>query len=438
MEISVFGLGYVGCITAACLARDGHRVIGIDVNPKKLSLLKAGRSPVIEPGLDELIKEAIASGNLTVSSDTHEAIRNTSVSLICVGTPSDAEGKLDLSYVEKVCQGIGNALAIKPDFHTVIVRSTVLPGTVQEVVIPTLKYSSGKEPGLEFGICMNPEFLREGSGIEDYDNPSYIVIGEYNGRSGEIAAQVFDNVDAPCIRTSLELAEMIKYANNAFHALKVTFANEIGNISKAHGIDGREVMKVLCLDQQLNISSAYLKPGFAFGGSCLPKDLRALVHRGTERDLECFLLNSILESNASQISRAEKMIEETGHRKIGILGLSFKSNTDDVRESPILFLISRLIKKGYEISIYDGNVDVSKLLGANKAFIESETPYIGSLIKESPNEVIQDADVVVVATNSQPFIAAVDSLRVDQVLIDLVGVDDQIDKSGIHYDGICW
>ncbi len=438
MRISIFGLGYVGCVSAACLAQSGHEVLGLDTSPQKVDLISSGRAPVIEPGLDRLVREAVQSGSMRVTSDSRDAVHNSDVSMICVGTPSNKNGSLNLQYVENVCREIGTGLAHKHGYHVVIVRSTVLPGSAEERLIPLLEQHSGRRAGPDFGVCMNPEFLREGSAVADFYNPGQIIIGELDQHSGEVVEALYRDVQAPTIRTTIRIAEMIKYANNAFHALKVTFANEIGVLCKAHGIDGREVMETLCQDTRLNISPAYLRPQFAFGGSCLPKDLRALLYRAKERDLECSLLKAILVSNQQQIQRGIDLVESTRHKKVGVLGLSFKPGTDDVRESPVVSLIERLIGKGYRVSIYDERVELGRLVGTNKAFLEREIPHIASLMCSSLEELLEWAEVVVVAHGGATFRRVLSLIREDQTLIDLVGiVADNMDIRG-GYEGICW
>lgn len=401
MRISVFGLGYVGCVSAACLAHDGHHVIGVDINPQKVQMLQMGRSPIIEPGLDALVEEGISSERLCVTTDGVTAVTNSDVSLICVGTPSNGNGSLKVDYVENVCRQIGAVLADKPSDHVVIIRSTVLPGTVQGTMLPILEEASGKKAGVDFGLCMNPEFLRESTAIDDYYKPSYIVIGELNTASGDAVESMYEHVDAPFIRTSIQTAEMVKYASNAYHALKISFANEIGNLCRAQGIDGREMMEIFVQDTQLNVSSAYLKPGFAFGGSCLPKDIRALLYRAKERDLSLPVLSAVLDSNERQIQRGIEMVERTGMKKIGVMGLSFKAGTDDVRESPIVTLIETLIGRGYQVQVYDETVRPERLIGANKAFLERELPHIASIMRSSIDEVLQEVEVVVIANASR-------------------------------------
>jgi len=422
MRVSVFGLGYVGCVSAACLTQDGHTVIGIDLNLQKMELMAAGRAPVVEPGFEELMGKAARSGRLRVCHDSQAAVMESDVSLICVGTPSNANGSLNSRYVENVCSEIGAALAAKPGYHVVVIRSTVLPGTVQERLLPIVEQQSGKRAGVAFGMCTNPEFLREGSAIRDYYHPSQVVIGELDRSSGDAVQQLYTAVDAPIVRTTIQAAEMLKYACNAFHAVKIAFANEIGNLCLAHGIDGNELMELFCQDRQLNISPAYLMPGFAFGGSCLPKDIRALLHRAKEQELDLPLLGAVLESNREQIQRGITLVEQTGRRKVGVLGLSFKAGTDDVRESPSVPLLETLIGRGYQVSIYDENVKPERLIGANKAYLDRELPHIASLMYSTMEEVVERVEVVVIANGTPAFARVPGLLREDQILIDLVGL----------------
>ncbi len=438
MRISVFGLGYVGCVTATCLAANGHTVIGVDVDPRKVRLVESGRSPIIEPGLRELIASVVEADRLRATLDADEAVRETDISLVCVGTPSNRHGCVNLQFVDKVCSEIGRGLDSKPGYHVIVVRSTVLPGTVLDRLIPIIEQSSGRSAGSDFGVCMNPEFLREGSALKDYHHPAYTIIGQLDQRSGDMVEQLYGDVDAPIIRTTIPAAEMTKYTSNAFHALKVVFANEIGNLCKAHGVDGQEVMDIICQDRQLNVSSAYLKPGFAFGGSCLPKDVRALTYRAKERDVDVPLLNAIMESNQQQIQRGVELVERAGGRRIGILGLSFKPLTDDVRESPTVSLVETLVGRGYQVAIYDRNVDPSQLIGANRAFLERELPHIASLMRSSLEEVVRDADVIVVANGSSDFRHVPELLSEDQTLIDLVGIARNDRQMRGQYEGICW
>jgi GDP-mannose 6-dehydrogenase len=438
MNISIFGLGYIGCVTAACLAKDGNQVIGVDVNPLKVELVASGRSPIIEPGLNELIEQFVGDKKLQVSVDVQAAIQNSNISLICVGTPSNDNGSLKLDYVKKVCAEIGEALAKKSDYHVVVVRSTVLPGTVEDLLIPILEQYSGKKAGMDFGVCMNPEFLREGSAIRDYYKPSYVVIGELDQRSGDLLGPLYACIDAPAFRVPIRTAEMVKYVSNAYHALKIVFANEVGNLSRAQGIDGQRVMEIFCADTQLNISTTYLKPGYAFGGSCLPKDVRALLYRAKELDVDCAVLGSVLPSNQKQIDLSVKMVEKTGKKKVGFLGLSFKPDTDDLRESPAVILAETLLGKGYGIKIYDDKVELSRLIGANKVFLESELPHIASLMCSSMEELISQSDVVVITNGSKAFRQAPELMNKQQILIDLVGVAKEGRELPGAYAGMGW
>jgi GDP-mannose 6-dehydrogenase len=437
VNVSVFGLGYVGSVTAGCLAADRHTVVGVDVNPLKVELINAGRSPVIEPGLDELIADGQRAGRIVATLDAGEAVAATDVSVICVGTPSNGNGSLHLGHVEGVARQIGSALREKDGRHLVVVRSTVLPGTVEGTVVPAIEESSGSPVGHAFDVCVNPEFLREGSALHDYYNPSYVVIGEREASSGDTVASLYEQLGAPVIRTSLRTAEMVKYASNAFHALKVAFANEIGTLAKRQGIDGREVMDILCEDHVLNLSAKYLQPGFAFGGSCLPKDVRALAYSAKQTDVDVPVLGSVLESNQRHIARAIEMVESAGNRRVGVIGLSFKSGTDDVRESPVVALIETLVGRGYAVSVYDELVDPSRLIGENKASLERELPHIASLMRDSLEVVVDDAETVVVAATGADVSRVLDELRPDQHVVDLVGVAGNGD-SRAGYDGICW
>jgi len=438
MKVSILGLGYVGCVSAACLAKDGNEVIGMDVNPVKVELLASGKSPIVEPGLNELIEQSVQNGRLQVSTDVLYTVKNTSVSLICVGTPSNDNGSLKLDYVKTVCREIGEALGQKDDYHVVAVRSTVLPGTVEELLIPILEKSSGKKAGADFGVCMNPEFLREGSAIKDYYKPSYVVIGEWDQKSGDVVSELYKNIDAPAFRVPLRIAEMVKYVSNTYHALKITFANEVGNLSKAQGIDGQRVMEIFCTDTQLNISATYLRPGYAFGGSCLPKDVRALLYRAKELDVDCDVLGSVLPSNLRQIELSVKMVEKTGKKKVGFLGLSFKPDTDDLRESPAVILAETLLGKGYSIKIYDDKVELSRLIGANKAFLENELPHIASLMCHSMEELIEQSEVLIITNGSKAFRQVPELMNKQQVLIDLVGVAKEGRDLPGAYEGIGW
>lgn len=437
MKVSIFGLGYVGTVTAACLAGEGHQVIGVDTLPEKVGLINSGRSPIIEQDIAEIIKKVVNEKKLYATEDASEAIKHTDISLVCVGTPSQLNGNLDLRYVRRVCERIGQELKDKEAFHVVVIRSTILPGSMRETVIPTIEESSGKKAGIGFGICNNPEFLREGTSVYDYYNPPKTVIGEVDAKSGDQLAVLYKNLTAPMIRTNLETAEMVKYVDNVWHALKIGFANEIGNLCKALNIDGHKVMDIFCQDRKLNISSAYLKPGFAFGGSCLPKDLRAFNYCAKNIDIVLPIMNSILKSNQLQIQRGLNMIMEKGKNKIGILGFSFKAGTDDLRESPMVEVIERLIGKGYDLRIFDRNVNVAKLVGANRDYILNVIPHISKLMVESIDEVLNHAETIVIGNSDAEFKSAFNNIRKDQTVVDFARIDIETPQQG-DYDGICW
>ena len=436
--ISVFGLGYVGCVLAACLAERGHNVIGVDVNTMKVETLNRGESPLIEPGLGELIHKNVNAGRLKATQDTEWAVINSDLSFICVGTPSNANGSLNTDYVTRVCEDIGSGLAKKNAFHVVVVRSTLLPGTTEEMLQPILENCSGKTTGVGFGLGYNPEFLREGTSIKDFFDPPYTVIGADDEKVMEVVKQVYSMLSAPLIEVPIKVAEMVKYVNNAFHALKVTFANEIGSICKQQNIDSHQVMEIFCMDRKLNLSPYYLKPGFAFGGSCLPKDLRALLYHSRKLDMNLPVMEAILPSNDLQIAHAYQLIRQTGCKKIGVLGLSFKEGTDDLRESPMVELIEHLVGKGYQVKVYDKNVSLSKLHGANRAYIEHEIPHISQLLTESIEDVIEHSDVVVVGNKTEGYPQISEKLREDHKVIDLVRVNDGPYTSNGHYQGIGW
>jgi len=437
MKIGVFGLGYVGAVSAAALAHAGHRVIGVDPNLTKVEMINGGRSPVIEAGLDDLIRDGVEQGRIGATNDAREAVLGSDISLVCVGTPSNGNGSLDLTQIQKVCQEIGLALAERSGFHVVVVRSTMLPGSTEEVVIPTLAAASGRRPGVDFGVCVNPEFLREGTSIRDFRDPPFTLVGGTDATSIGMVASLYSSLDAELIEAQIKVAEMVKYACNAFHGVKITFANEIGNICADHGIDSHRVMEILCADTKLNISPAYLKPGFAFGGSCLPKDLRALVYHARRFDIDAPLLEAISRSNRGQIERALEMIKRTGHKRIGVLGFSFKAGTDDLRESPMVELIERLIGKGYTVRVYDRNVSLANLQGANRAYIEKEIPHIASLMAETVDDVISSSEMIVIGNGDEAFRRAVDEARPDQSILDLVRIGGG-ESSSAHYEGICW
>jgi GDP-mannose 6-dehydrogenase len=435
MKLSVFGLGYVGCVSAACFSEAGHEVIGVDPNPLKAQSINDGRSPIIEPGVGNLIDAAVRNRRLKATTDVTPAIAESDLSLVCVGTPGNHNGSLDLRYIRRACQEIGAALATKQGYHIVAVRSTTLPGTVAGVIIPTLEAHSGKVAGRDFGVAVNPEFLREGSSINDFNNPPFTLIGADDDDAAAPIAELYSGLNAPLLTVGIREAEMVKYACNAFHALKVTFANEIGMICRELGVDSHRVMEVFCRDTKLNLSPCYLKPGFAFGGSCLPKDLRALTHKAKEVDVNAPVLNSILVSNQFQIERAVELALRTGRKRVGVLGLSFKPNTDDLRESPMVTLVERLIGKGLKLAIYDRDVELARLFGANKEFIENEIPHISSLMRRELQEVVEFAEVIVIGKRDEEFRAA--AVSNGRAIIDLVRMID-CDETGENYQGICW
>jgi GDP-mannose 6-dehydrogenase len=436
MKINIYCLGYVGSVSAACLASEGHFVLGIDVDGLKVDCINRGTSAVVEPGLSELISSSVASGRLRATTGQAEGA---DVSMVCVGTPSNENGSLCLDYVARAAAQIGEFLRNGDSYHVVCIRSTVLPGTVEGMVVPLLEQHSGRKAGQDFGVCMNPEFLREGSSITDFHQPPMTVIGELDSRSGDVVQALYAGVTAPVVRTKIGNAEMVKYTANAFHGLKVTFANEIGNLCKRLGLDGREVMEIFCRDEKLNISAAYLQPGFAFGGSCLPKDLRALLHKARELDLEPPVLRSVLVSNSNQIDEAYRMIKRSGKRKIAMLGLSFKPGTDDLRESPIAALVELLVGKGHEVSIYDREVLLARLHGSNRAYIEQTIPHLSRLMKPSVDSALEDAELIVIGKRSVEFREPLSRLANGHQVIDLASLfAAPSDREAMVYEGICW
>ncbi|HET7766812.1 MAG TPA: nucleotide sugar dehydrogenase [Burkholderiales bacterium] len=437
MKIAVLGLGYVGAVSAGCLAEEGHQVVGVDPESRKVDLINAGKTPIIEKDIGPIIERQVAGGRLSATTDVAAAVRRCDLLLICVGTPSRSNGDIDLKYIERVCEQVGTALRGHPGAPVVVVRSTMLPGTMRGKVIPALEASSGRRAGIEFGVCINPEFLREGTAVQDYFNPPKTVIGEINRASGDVLASLYAQIGAPLVRTDIETAEMVKYADNAWHALKVGFANEIGSLCKGLGLDSHRVMDIFCRDTKLNISPYYLKPGFAFGGSCLPKDLRALLYKAKTLDVSLPILAAILPSNAEQIERGVRAVIDQGGKKVGVLGLSFKAGTDDLRESPVVELTERLIGKGYDLRIYDANVRLASIHGANRDYILHRIPHISRLMSESIEDVLEHADTVVIGNAAPEFRDVPKRLTDRQTLIDFVRVTDARSVSGI-YEGICW
>jgi GDP-mannose 6-dehydrogenase len=434
----VFGLGYVGTVTAACLAHQGNQVTGVDLNRAKVEAIEAGRSPIVEPRVDELIAECHQACRLHATSDAAAAVLETEISFLCVGTPSMRNGQLDLGHLEPVCRQIGDALKTKNSFHAVVLRSTVLPGTAETVVIPALEKASGKRAGKDFGVCVNPEFMREGSAVTDFMEPVTTVIGGDSAHT-TILRDLYAWVPGRIFETSLRTAEMVKYVSNAWHAVKVAFANEAGSLAKELEVDAEAVLEIFAADTKLNISPSYLKPGFAFGGSCLPKDLRALAHRARELDLKLPLLESILLSNEKHFDRAVELILQTGKKKLAMLGLSFKAGTDDLRESPQVQLVKRLLGEGCEIQVWDDHVSLGRLIGSNRQYIEEVIPHIGSLLRSDLGEVLQGAEVVVVGTRAVGSDILRQKLRPDQVVIDLVNLEKSRRLAGLAaYEGICW
>jgi GDP-mannose 6-dehydrogenase len=437
MRVSVLGLGYVGVVVAGCLARRGHEVIGVDVEPGKVALLNSGRSPIIEKDIDQIIAQEVAAGRLSATAHVAAAVPRSDLIMVCVGTPSRSNGEIDLRHVQRVCEEIGAALRTHPGAPVVVVRSTLLPGTTHQLVLPTLEASSGRQAGTDFGVCVNPEFLREGTAVHDYLHPPKTVIGELNRASGDLLASVYAGLAAPLLRTDIETAEMVKYADNAWHALKVGFANEVGRLCKSLHVDSHRVMDIFCRDTKLNLSECYLKPGFAFGGSCLPKDLRALLHKARTLDVALPILAAVLPSNELQIERAVETVIEHGSRKVGILGLSFKAGSDDLRNSPMVELAERLLGKGFELRIYDDKVRLAGIHGANRDYILHHIPHISALLASSIDEVLEHAGTVVIGNAAPEFRAVLPRIGYRQTVIDLVRIGDCHSVSGV-YEGVSW
>jgi GDP-mannose 6-dehydrogenase len=435
MRISVFGLGYVGCVSLGCLARNGHDVIGVDVSSFKVELINSGKPTILEKDIDVIIKDGYERGRISATTCADEAVSNTDLSIICVGTPSSPHGHLDLSYIYKTAEQVGKALQKKETFHTIVIRSTVMPGTNQKFG-EIVEENSGKKRGTDFSVVSNPEFLREGFAIKDYYHPSITVIGGDHDYAIEKVASIYQGLDAPIEITDIKIAEIIKYVNNSYHALKIAFANEVGNVCKAVSIDSHKVMELFCKDTRLNISTSYFKPGFAYGGSCLPKDLKGFLTLGHDNYLNTPVLRCINNSNENQKKIALEMVEKTGKRNVCFVGLSFKEGTDDLRYSPSVDLAEMLIGKGYAVTIYDENVRLSKLIGANKAYINQRLPHLSSLISNDLYMAIKQNDVVVI--NHKNFDASTYAhlLEEKHAVIDLVRIN-QIECLP-NYEGLCW
>ena len=438
MKVSVFGLGYVGCVSAACLAAQGHEVVGVDVNSTKVDLVNRGQSTVVEERIREITEQVVRDGALRATTDVTEAINATDISLICVGTPSASNGSLSTEYLERVAVEIGVALAAKDSRHTVVFRSTMLPSTCEKLLVPLLEKSSDKVAGADFGVVVNPEFLREGTSVRDYYDPPKTVIGQLDEASGDPVAELYKDLPGPVFRVPIAVAEMTKYVDNCFHGLKVSFGNEIGAICHALGLDSHKVMDIFLADTKLNISPAYLRPGFAFGGSCLPKDLRGLVHAARRADVSVPILEHVLPSNVEHLRRAFELVAATGKRKIGLLGLSFKPGTDDLRESPIVELAEQLLGKGYDVRIYDANVTLSRLIGANREYIDARVPHLAQLLGDDIDAVKDHAEVLIVGNKDEAVLAAVKDPG-DRIVIDLVRLPDAEQRRGKPgYVGLGW
>lgn len=437
MKICVMGMGYVGVVSAACLARDGHQVIGVDPSEVKVDLINRGESPIVEKEVGQIIREEVDKGNLRATTVPEEGLALADICFVCVGTPSQSNGSIDLTYVRRVCEQIGTVLRTSPAAPVVVVRSTMVPGSMRAVVIPTLEQFSGKRAGAEFGVCFNPEFMREGTAVHDYRHPPKTVIGELGPSSGAVLTDLYADIPGPFIRTDIETAEMVKYADNSWHALKIGFANEIGNVCKGLGVDAHKVMDIFCQDTKLNISPYYLKPGFAFGGSCLPKDLRALLHTAKMLDVSVPILSSILPSNQQQIERGIQAVVDNGHKQVGILGFSFKAGTDDLRESPMVELTERLLGKGYDLRIFDRNVSIASIRGANRDYILNLIPHISRLMVPSVDDVLSHAKTIVIGNAAEEFRDVPTRLGYGQKIIDFVRICEARSVAGA-YEGLCW
>lgn len=438
MQVVVVGLGYVGSVCSACLANRGHTVVGVDTSRFKVDCLQRGESPIVEKDLGRLIAESRAAGRLRATTDIREAMPGADVVLVCVGTPSAEDGSLNLDHVRRACAEVGSALGSTGRFTTVVMRSTMLPGSVLGQLAPELERASGGRAGVDFGVAYNPEFLREGSAVADFFGAEYTVIGAGCARAGEALRAVYDGVGGELVVTSIPSAEMLKYVNNSFHALKVAFANEVGRICKREGIDSHEVMRIMVKDTKLNLSPYYLSPGFAFGGSCLPKDVRAITARSREHRLDLPVLQNIIRSNDVHVEEAIHLIEKLKHRRLGFLGLSFKAGTDDLRESPILRVIGTLVGKGYGVLLHDPNIDMERVLGANRRFVEDEVPYLPERLRTNLEDVLAGSDVLVIGNRSPEYRGIGATLRPGQAVVDLVAAVDRATVTAGEYHGLAW
>jgi GDP-mannose 6-dehydrogenase len=438
-SVSLFGLGYVGCVSAACLASRGYRVVGVDVNPDKMDALRQGRSPVVEDEIGDLTAEVVATGKLVVTADAHAAVLDTDISLVCVGTPSSSGGGMSTRYLEEVTSEIGAALREKDGWHIVVFRSTMVPGTCEELLIPLLERASGKCAGIDFGVCVNPEFLREGTSVRDFLDPPKTVVGGTDSWSSDAILGLYEGLPGPCFQVPIRVAEMTKYVDNSFHALKIGFANEVGALCAALDLDSHAVMDIFVADTKLNISPAYLRPGFAFGGSCLPKDLRALTHTARRNDVDIPLLANLLVSNEVHLRRVLDLVVADGRRKVGVFGLSFKPGTDDLRESPMVELAERLIGKGFDVKIHDANVILSRLVGANRTYINERLPHIGEVLTDNVHAVLEHGDVLIVGSRTPEVVDVLARAGSERLIIDLVRLPNAGQLRGTpNYQGIGW
>jgi len=437
LNISIFGLGYVGCVGLGCLSKNGHKIIGVDLNEAKVSAINSGKSPIVEKDIDNIISEQYKMGNIEATHDSRYAVLNSDVSFICVGTPSTPNGHLNLNAIFKVADEIGKSIKEKDRFHIIVIRSTVLPGT-NETVTKIVEDASGKEKDKDFAVVSNPEFLREGTAVHDYFHPSYTLIGSSSPNAVAIMKEIYSGLESPVVVTEIKIAELMKYVNNSFHAVKIIFANEVGSICKKLGINSHKLMEIFCMDTKLNISPYYFKPGFAYGGSCLPKDLKALCTIAHDNYLESPLLDSIDRSNESQKKIVYDQIIEFKKDKVGFLGLSFKAGTDDLRNSPILDIIERLLGKGFNLKIYDRNVRFSQLMGANREYILKKIPYISKFLIDNPDDLIRSSEVIVVVNSSSEFRDMLNRVPNNTIIYDLVNLDFKNKQNAENYIGVAW